>query len=746
MKKTNDIEKLLAIIPDLVCIGSEDGYFKYLNPEWEKVTGYSMEELFSRPIFDFIHPDDHENTLREINKQLEGFKILNFENRYLCKDGSSKIFEWRATPAEGGRLFAVARDITERKKAEEELRESEALFKAVFNNAGIGISISDKDMNLSMVNNRMAEMFGVSKDELIEESFEGLIPPEDLAPGRERLKSFFEGEKDLYRIEKRYNRKDGSILWVDLSISPIKDKDGNNVASIGMMADITDRKQSEEALRDSEERYRMMFDHAGVGILVVDAETGRNIAFNREAYEMLGYTRNEFAGHRFSTLESARQPQEILDHFKSIIEKGSDIFERNFVARNGEIRSFLVSSVPIKISGRYAIQSICVDITDRKALENQLQQASKMESIGTLAGGIAHDFNNLLAPIMLNTEMVMEDLPPDDPLQHNMKEIYQASERARNLVKQILTIARKRSEKRIPLKSSPIVKDALNFLRSTIPSTIDIRYNTNAEKDTVLADPTQLNQIVMNLCTNAAHAMREKGGSLEVTLDNKIIRPEEINDLAALKPGKYLRIAVRDTGTGIPTDVMGRIFEPYFTTKATGEGTGLGLAIIHSIIKNYGGAIKFESKAGRGTVFYVYLPLTETEISGDDKINSEMPKGTERILLVDDEKSVADITHKILGRLGYKVTSRTSSIEALEVFSNNPEAFDLVITDMTMPDMTGETLAREIMAINPEIPVILCTGFSDKIDEATAKEIGISAFVLKPIIMSEIANTIRKVL
>jgi CheY-like chemotaxis protein len=342
--------------------------------------------------------------------------------------------------------------------------------------------------------------------------------------------------------------------------------------------------------------------------------------------------------------------------------------------------------------------------------------------------------------------MAMMELSSNNPIQHNLRSIYKAGERARDLVKQILTFARKREEEKAPIKISTIVKEVIRFLRSTIPSTIDIQHDFRTEKDIVLADPTQMNQIVMNLCTNAAHAMREKGGVLEVGLFREYIGPDEIKRFIGLGPGHYVRLTVTDSGPGIPFDIIDKIFEPYFTTKDPGEGTGMGLAVVHGIVQNYGGDIAVESKPGKGTTFHVLLPCIEAEAPLARETKIELPKGKEHILLIDDEKVIVDIIQSMLENLGYKITARTSSIEALEAFRNKPEKYDLVITDMTMPNMTGKDLAKELMAIRSDIPIILCTGFSEQIDEIRAKGMGIRAFIMKPVIARDIANTIREVL
>ncbi len=393
-----------------------------------------------------------------------------------------------------------------------------------------------------------------------------------------------------------------------------------------------------------------------------------------------------------------------------------------------------------------SIDELNKEIVERKKLEAQLQQSQKMESIGTLAGGIAHDFNNILSPIMIHSEMVMMKLSPDSSIQFNLKEILKAAERATDMVKQILTFSRQKKGKRAAIKINPTLKEVLEMLRSSIPTTIDIHQDLKAESDIVLADPTQIHQILLNLATNAAHAMREKGGTLKVSLVQEDLDSEAVTEYSDLNPGSYLKLIVSDTGSGIDDETMQRIFEPYFTTKGPGEGTGMGLAVIHGIVKNYGGDITVESELGKGTTFNVYLPRIEADVSPVEEPSVQLPKGTERILFVDDEKAAVDAIQPMLENLDYKVTARTSSIEALEAFLNKPDAFDMVITDMTMPNMTGKDLAKEIMAIRSDIPVILCTGFSEQIDENKAKAMGISAFVMKPIVIRQIANTIREVL
>ena len=381
---------------------------------------------------------------------------------------------------------------------------------------------------------------------------------------------------------------------------------------------------------------------------------------------------------------------------------------------------------------------------EKSELEKQVRHSQKMEAIGTLAGGVAHDFNNILYPILGYTEMALEEVAEGSPARESLDEILTAAQRARKLVEQILTFSRLDHQGRIPLKIQGAVKEALNLLRATLPVTIEVVQRIDENCGPVLADPTQIQQVVMNLCTNAFHAMQDHGGTLTVGLEEIQIASEDLP--GSQDPVTYVKLTVADTGYGMSKDVLERIFEPYFTTKKVGEGTGMGLAVVHGIIKGYDGDIQVHSESGNGTTFNVYLPRIYKDVRTARPAPEKIEKGDERILLVDDEDQIARMLEQMLESLGYRVRAVSDPLEALEIFENTPQAFDLVITDMTMPKITGDLLARELMKIRPGIPVILCTGFSKLIDEDRAKKIGIRRLIMKPIIKSEIAGAIREVL
>lgn len=385
-------------------------------------------------------------------------------------------------------------------------------------------------------------------------------------------------------------------------------------------------------------------------------------------------------------------------------------------------------------------------IAERKQLETNLRQAQKMEAIGTLAGGIAHDFNNLLFPIIGYTEMTMRNLPEKSTDRNNLKEVLNATTHATDLVKQILAFSRQREQERKPIKVQTVLKEVLKLIRASLPSTIQLLQEIDKECCFVMADSTQIHQVIMNLCTNAYHSMMDKGGVLKVTLSELEISSEDFVLNPDLQPGQYLKLSVSDTGQGIEQNIVERIFDPYFTTKEQGKGSGLGLSVVHGIVKIYNGDIRLDSNPGKGTTFTVYLPVINGTVKPETVSSQPLQGGSERILLVDDNEQIAVMEKKMLERLGYNVTSRTSSVEAFEVFSNKPDNFDLVITDMTMPNITGDQLAKKLMEIRSDIPIILCTGFSELITKEKAKVMGIREFVMKPVVMSKIAEVIRRVL
>ena len=506
-----------------------------------------------------------------------------------------------------------------------------------------------------------------------------------------------------------------------------------------------------QALLESEQRYRSLFENAHTITLIVDPEKGTVLDANPAAVRFYGWTREEFKGKPITEINTL-PPDELQ---KTICAASNENLNHLFFKHrrsDGSIRDVEVHSGPIEMFGRTFLYSTIFDITDRlkeqqekEQLQKQLIQSQKMESFGQLAGGIAHDFNNILSAIIGYTELGLEIVEKESSNQKYLQEVYAAGKRAKDLVNQILTFARQSDEKIKPLQIARILTEVLKLIRSTTPSNIEIRQNLGS-KAFILGNAVQIHQIILNLCTNAVHAMENNGGVMNICLTDVSVDGVLGSDGSDLEAGCYVKMTVADTGTGIPREVIGSIFEPYFTTKAIGEGTGMGLAMVYGIVKKYGGKITVQSELNRGTVFTIYLPVADGCASRQTDVSAALPQGNERILIVDDEGPVVRVCAEILERLGYTVTSSTSSMGALELFRSNPDGFDLVITDMTMPAMTGDQLAGELMRIRPDISVILCTGYNKKMSEDEASRLGIKAFAYKPIVMPDLAKTVRKVL
>ncbi len=649
-------------------------------------------------------------------------------------------------------------EIKIRKQAEEALAQRERYYRTLIFSLHEDILVIDRNYRITDINNTVLQTLGKKRDEVLGRHCYEVSHRLDV-PCHEHgeqcgLRSVFD-TGEYCNLHHEHISPDGKKMHIDIAMSPMKDKDGNLTHVVEAARDVTELFKTQDALRESERKYRQVVDYTPDLLYRTDMK-GRITFISPSVQKLSGYTVEEAVGIKMAE-EVYANPEE-REIFLAELQKNGYVenFETKLKRKDGSIwwASTNAHVSKNKNGNVQGVEGITRDITklkeaeeEQKALKAHLQQAQKMESIGTLAGGIAHDFNNILSPIMIHSEMAKMELPPDSPVQHNLREIYKAGERARDMVKQILTFSRKREGKRAELKITPVIKEALKLLRSTIPTTIDIQQNMEVGSDIVLADPTQIHQIVLNLGTNAAHAMKEKGGTLAVSLVQEDLDSEAAAQHSPdLNPGSYLKLTVSDTGSGIDRENMERIFEPYFTTKEVGEGTGMGLAVIHGIVKRYGGDITVESELGKGTTFNIYLPRIEADVTPVEEPSVQIPGGAERILFVDDERVAVDAIQPMLENLGYNVTARTSSTEALNAFKNDPNGFDLVITDQTMPNMTGKDLAQKMMSIRPAIPIILCTGYSDQIDKKSAEEMGIRSFIMKPIVMGEMAHTIREIL
>ena len=501
-----------------------------------------------------------------------------------------------------------------------------------------------------------------------------------------------------------------------------------------------ERKRVEEVLLETAERFRLFSESSFEGIAIADK--GIVLETNYQFASMLGYEPSQIIGMELTDIVAPESRSLVVEHIRSGSEEPLEFLA---IKKDGSTLEIEAHGRAIPYEGRSVRGAAFRDLSYRKKLESQLRQAQKMEAIGTLAGGIAHDFNNILSAIIGYSELVLIDAEKGSSLYNNLRGILAAGGRAKDLVKQILAFSRQAEYELKPIQVKLICKEALEFLRASIASTIKIRQDIQCDA-LVMADPTHVHQIIMNICTNAEHAMREKGGVLEVKLAEVKVGEYFTVDNIELTPGRYLELTVSDTGHGMPAHILDRIFDPFYTTKETGEGTGMGLSVIHGIVGSYGGAIKAYSEPGEGSTFKVYFPVIERQLEPQIQVEEPIAIGTERILFVDDEPALVNIGKQMLEYLGYTVTTRTSSLEALELFKAKPNQFDLVITDMAMPNMSGDILSAELMKVRPRIPVILCTGYSSNISDEAAMKIGIKAFAYKPITRQDLQKSVRRVL
>jgi PAS domain S-box-containing protein len=743
-------EKYRALVDNLsvgLFITNFDGLFLHANPALVKMAGYeSIEDLMSVPAQElYAKASDRELLLKELR---ENGSVVNYEIRALRKDGSHYWVSMNAALRTAGSgkppcVHGIVEDITARKQAEEGLRESQEKFAKAFRHAPVLISLSNVDDGTFLeVNDKFVEVSGFTREEAIgKTSIElGWISPED----RKRLIDELQASGRVNAMDLKLVSKDNRQVHCIFNGELIET--GSRRVLLALAHDITERKQAEE------ERLRLAtaIEQGAEGVIITDPNWV--IQYVNPAFErMSGYDKSDLIGAHTRVLRSNKHDRDFYRNIRETLARG-EVWSGRLInkRKDGSFYDAEVTGSPVRDKSGAVINHVSIhrDITQEVKLERELLQAQKMEAIGTLAGGIAHDFNNILTAVAGYAQLAYSQSPDGSNARRHLDKVLKAGSRAADLVKRILTFSRRTDQERKPVLIGSIAEEALNLLRSSLPSTIEILQEISIppERGGILADSSQIHQVLMNLGTNAAHAMRDKGGVLSVRLSETMVDASLAARYPGLRPGPHVRLSVNDTGHGMTAAVMERIFDPYFTTKGAGEGTGLGLSVVRGIVKSHGGVITVYSEPGEGTTFYVFLPRIVEDVSHEARSTEVLPMGDERILFVDDEQILADLGKEMLESLGYEVTSKTDSLDALRAFRDHPTMFDLVVTDMTMPGLTGTALAKELMALRSDIPVILCTGFSDLINAERAKQSGIREFVMKPYVISNLAAILRKVL
>ncbi len=727
------------------------GNLTFFNKATIRLFGYPEKELLGLGYQTYTTPEDAKKIYKAFNSVYRETAPVKYAGyRIIRKDGSIRHVEvsislLRDPDGKAIGFYGVNRDRTEQKKVEEVLRQREEKYRTILEEMEEGYYEIDLKGNFTFFNNATLKLHGKSADKLMGANNREYLSPEQAKKAYKLYIDIYNTGKPVRIFDYEIIREDGSICLTEISGYPLRDDKGHTVGFWGITRDRTKQKKAELALKKSEEQYRLVVENANEGIYIT--QKGIIKFHNSKTRKITGYPQKELEDISLSDLVHAKDKEQF--HAFSNQVSGNDenpnTFSFRILNKSQKIIWVELSMIPITWEGQPATLNFLRDITLQKKMETKLIQAEKMEAIGTLAGGIAHDFNNILTSMIGFTELVIEDLEPESIMEENLREVLSGGERAKELVSQILTFARQSEENLEPVMVCNVVKEALRLIRSSIPSNIEIQSNISS-KASIIGNQTQVHQIIMNLCSNAAHAMENSGGILRVDLSDLDVCSTQGAETLNLTPGNYLKLSVSDTGSGIPEEILNSIFEPYFTTKGMGEGTGMGLSVVQGIVEKYGGEIFVKRQIGRGTTFSVYLPASAPKEKDATKTLKKISTGNERILVVDDEPAILKMESQMLSQLGYKVTSQGSSVEALNLFKSKPQEFDLVITDMTMPQLTGDLLAAEMIKIRPDIPVVLCTGYSKHINEKSALKIGIKALVNKPVAKNHLADTLRKVL
>jgi PAS domain S-box-containing protein len=767
-----DSDRFVTIALDMFCIASSDGYFKRLNPAFTQTLGWSVEEMLARPFLDFVHPDDRAATLAEVERQVaRGEKVLHFENRYQHKDGSWRVLSWRSVAHPGGFMYATARDVTELKQSQEALRRSEESLAVTLHSIGDGVMATDSEGRVTRMNPVAEKLTGWSQSEAqgrsIVEVFqiinEGTRQPAVIPVDTVLTTGEIHGLANHTVLIAR----DGTEWPIADIAAPIRDKSGRILGVVLVFRDVTAERKAERSLLESEQQLRALNEEleqrveertaeVGEALATLDATADATLIFepetlclrlvNEGAERQVGYSREElltmtvvdinpeFEEGRFRTLIAPLLRGEARVHRFTTRHRhkdGHDIpveINLQYVARQGKSSCFIC---------------IARDISERLKSERLALRSQRLESLGTLAGGVAHDLNNALAPILMSVELLRMQYPDESQM---LGTIQASAKRGADMVRQLLTFAKGAEGERVSIQPAHLIKEMLGIMKGTFPKNIRLEFDCDKKLPTVLGDATQLHQVLLNLCVNARDAMPH-GGTLTLEAESREVDAVYASSVPDAKPGKYVVLRVRDTGTGIQPEILDRIFDPFFTTKNPDKGTGLGLSTVMGIVKGHGGFVQVYSQLGLGSTFAAYLPAdrmgsdTQHVFKSDDRFRGH----EETVLLVDDEAAIREIGRAVLRRLNFKPLTATDGADGLMQAAEHRTDLSAVIIDLHMPHMDGLGFARALRRMLPDMPIVVASGRLDEITKVEFKSLGVTMHLAKPFTEAQLADVLKNI-